>query len=320
MTQVHKRASEMKISTLYLAAAAVALLSTPAAAALFDSGDVFASTGDGRVQVYDDNGSLLTTLNTGQGGFTTGSVSDTSGNFYVTNFSVGSVSKFDNNGVSLGLADSGLGGGVESIIFNKTGTGYVGKTSGGISVLGGANIGLTARVDWFDLAANQTTFYYTQEGSTVERYDTVSGNLTSFATGLTGGNAFALRILADGSVLVADNADVAHLDALGNLISTYNVGTNGVFSLDVTPDGKNFWTGSFSNGNLYEVNIASGLVVQTINTNSGQLFGVSVAGEKTVGGGGGVPEPAAWAMMLIGLGGIGVMARRQNRAKVSASA
>jgi hypothetical protein len=33
----------------------------------------------------------------------------------------------------------------------------------------------------------------------------------------------------------------------------------------------------------------------------------------TGGGGGGIPEPAAWALMLIGLGGVGAVARRRDR-------
>ncbi len=36
-------------------------------------------------------------------------------------------------------------------------------------------------------------------------------------------------------------------------------------------------------------------------------------------GGGGVPEPAAWAMMLAGFAGIGAMARRRRRATHAAA-
>ena len=51
----------------------------------------------------------------------------------------------------------------------------------------------------------------------------------------------------------------------------------------------------------------------------GQLYGVAIAGERTVGGGNGaVPEPATWAMMLVGFGAIGG-ALRYRRRKTSVS-
>jgi DNA-binding beta-propeller fold protein YncE len=292
---------------------ATALAAGSASAALFGSGDVFASIGNGQVQVYTSTGTPLALLNTGQGGFTTGSVSDSSGNFYVTNFSAGSVSKFDNNGNSLGLFATGLAT-PESILFNKTGTAYVSQVTGTAirAFGGGSDVPVGVRTDWIDLAANQTTFYYTAEGTEIDRFDTVSGALTPFATGLPGGNAFAFRILADGDVLLADNNFDLLLNSSGSVAQTYNTGTTGMFSLDVTPDGLNFWSGSFANGELFEINIASGAIVQTISTGSGSLFGVSVDGEKTVGGGG-VPEPASWALMLVGFGALGVALRSRRR-------
>jgi len=300
------------------ASVAAILATTPAAAAgLFDSGDVFASVGNGTVQVYDDNGALLTTLNTGQGGYTTGSVSDTAGNFYVTNFSAGSISKFDNNGGSLGVVYSGLAT-PESILFNKTGTLYSSQVSGSAikNLGGGSDVPIGTRSDWIDLAANQTTFLYTQEGDAINQYDTVGGALAPFVSGLGGGNAFAVRILGNGDVLLADNGAVLLFNSAGGLLQSYDPtgGAGGLFSLDVTPDGKNFWSGSFNTADLYEVNIGSGALVQTIATGCGSncLFGVSVQGEKTVGGGG-IPEPATWALMLIGVGAVGASLRGSQR-------
>ena len=78
-----------------------------ASAAAFASGDIFASIGGGQVAVYSSSGTLLQTLNTGAGGYTTGSTTDQSGNFYVTNFSNGSVSEFNNSGALTGTFASG---------------------------------------------------------------------------------------------------------------------------------------------------------------------------------------------------------------------
>ena len=296
------------------------VFSVPASAALFSTGDVFASVGSGLVNVYKPDGTLVTVLNTGLGGFTTGSTTDKAGNFYVTNFSAGSVSKFDANGVLQGTVATGYSS-PESILFAKNGTGYVGDASQNhIHTIGGADFTVAIQdrgTDWIDLNANQTTFYYTSEGDSVFRFDTVGGQLSNFANNLPGSTAYALRILSNGDVLVADTQSTLLLDTGGNVIKTYDFGDAGMFSLNLNPDEKSFWTGSFATGNLYDVDLATGTVLGTINTGSSQLFGVSVYGEFQSGGGGvtgGVPELSTWAMMLIGFGGIGLRLRHRREA------
>jgi hypothetical protein len=295
------------------------VLSLPASAALFATGDVFASVGSGLVNVYKPDGTLITVLNTGLGGFTTGSTTDKAGNFYVTNFSAGSVSKFDNNGNLLGTAAAGYTT-PESILFAKNGTGYVGDAGQNhIHTIGGPDITVATQdrgTDWIDLNANQTTFDYTSEGNSILRFDTVGGQLSNFANGLPGTTAYALRILSNGEVLVADSQSTILLDAAGNILKQYTfAGDGGLFSLDLNRDQKSFWTGSFQTGNLYEVDLATGALLKAISTGSaGQLFGVSVYGEFQAGGGGvtgGVPELSTWAMMIIGFGGVGLQLRRR---------
>jgi len=61
---------------------------------------VMVSTGSATVRHYTAAGTLVQTL-TGGAGFMTGSVFDTSGNFYVTDFSGNVVKKYDNNAVFL---------------------------------------------------------------------------------------------------------------------------------------------------------------------------------------------------------------------------
>ena len=80
-------------------------------ASFFTLGDVMASTGGGTVRDYTpDLTTLQHTLNTTLGGLTTGSAFDGSGNFYVTNFSVNSVTKFDNTGAVVSPAAFFTGG------------------------------------------------------------------------------------------------------------------------------------------------------------------------------------------------------------------
>ena len=239
----------MRIRTALLAGLLSGFFIGPALAVTFQSGDVFASVNNGEVQVY-RAGVLIQTLNTGQGGFTTGSTTDAAGNFYVTNFSANSVSKFDPSGVGLGIAASGFNT-PESIVFAQNGTAYVSQV-GGTSIATFTNPNAVPngqRSDWIDLAANQTTILYTNEGNTIFATTTAGAPLTPFATALPGSDAFALRILADGSVLVADSQFALHLDSLGNIIKTYTVANvQSLFALNINPDGTISGRGTMEQG------------------------------------------------------------------------
>jgi hypothetical protein len=162
-------------------------------AATFSVGDIFASVGNGQVQHYNAAGTLLDTLNTntGQGSFTTGSAFDSAGNLHVTNFSDSSVTKFAGPGDP--HTTSGFGSGYatpESIVFNATGEVYVGNLNAGILHFDAAGNSLgtvigTTRVDWIDLAADQTTMLYTQEGTAIHTVNVATGVAgADFATGL----------------------------------------------------------------------------------------------------------------------------------------
>lgn len=164
-----------KWAVLSIIGAALCLgLSGQASAATFATGDIFASVGSGQVQHYSSAGVLLETLNTGQGGFTTGSAFDGAGNLYVTNFGANSVTKF--TGPSDPHTASLFGSGYhtpESILFDASGNVYVGNVgSGGITKYNSAGtlLGTTiagTRVDWIDLAADQHTMLYTDEGNSI---------------------------------------------------------------------------------------------------------------------------------------------------------
>ena len=287
--------------------------------AAFTAGDVFASVGNGLVNEYTPTGALVQTLNTGHPGvFTTGSgfFSPFNGNLYVTDFNANAVTQFDHTtGALVGDFGSGYNSDPESIVFSSSSNVFVGQADGSHNILEFDSAGTLLNsfaptvgprgTDWIDLAADQHTIYYTSEGNTIRRFDTATNTqLSNFNVApLPGSFAFALRIMANGDVLVADSSVVVLLDSAGNQIRTYSVPGNGgeLFSLNLDPNGTSFWTGDDITGQLWEVDIATGAIQQQFSTCGGHcLFGVSIDGEITAGT---VPEASqlGTSIALIGL-------------------
>ncbi len=283
-----------------------------AQAITFQKGDVFAAVASGNIQHYDKNLNLLQTLNIGAGGFTTGMAFDAAGNLFATGFSAGTVAKFDNNGTLLGNFATGLAT-PESVVVDKAGDIYIGTVGSGINKFApnGTALGnvINTRVDFFDLSADQSTFVYGQEGNVVR---TVSNGLpgtpgSDFASGLS--QAFAMRFLSDGGLLVADGNNVKRFNAAGTLTQTYDTtGEDSWFALNLDPDGTSFWSGDFNTANFYKIDLATGGILDSKNTGTGTytLFGLAIFGEITQGGPGTekVPEPAS-VLGLITLGALG---------------
>jgi hypothetical protein len=74
------------------------------------------------------------------------------------------------------------------------------------------------------------------------------------------------------------------LDQNGNVIQTYSCaslpGCQGLlFAVSVDPDGTSFWTGDSISGDVWQIDIATGQVLQTFQTNPGLLYGLSVDGQ-----------------------------------------
>ena len=281
----------------------------------FQTGDVFAGIGNGQIQVYrptpTEIGVVYTLVATLTGPATntydTGMAFDAAGNLYATDFSIGEVAKFDIHGNSSLFAGAFGAVSPESLAFDNAGNLFVGDANGFASDVGPqahiwkldstghllTSFTVTAEsrgADWVDLAADQHTLLYTSEGHMIMRFDTSTNTqLAPFATGLPGSNAFALRILPSGNVLVADSSAVVQVNTLGNVVQTYTPPNSGgaIFSLSLDPDGVHFWTGDSNTGTIWQVNIATGSVDQTISTGVSPtnppagLFGVAVYHEQT---------------------------------------
>jgi hypothetical protein len=268
-----------------------------AKAAPYTKGNVFVSTGVGSVIEYTPTGTVVQTL-TGGSSYMTGSAFDASGNFLVTNFGANTVRKYDSNGTSPG---SPFGGGYstpESIVFDKLANAYVGSIGGGIRKFDSAGTFLSAfsapRVDWMDLAADQTTMLFTQEGGEVKRWDLATNTaLSDFSTDVE--NAFALRILGNGNVLVANGSDIELLDSSGIQIKTYDNSLAGTwFALNIDDSGTSFWSAD-TGGFVAEFDIATGALLNQWNSSGHNgTWGLAINGEVTQGGGNGtssVPGP-----------------------------
>lgn len=310
----------MKSSFKILLVTVIAISALSSSAFAWNYGDVFAAIGSGLVNRYDAAGNFIETLNTGVNSFTTGMGFDQASNLYVTGFDGNYVARFQSNSAFLDYWGSGYNANPESIVFDATGNAYVGQPDGSKQVIKFDAAGTPTNFfsvltedrgsDWLDLAADQKTLYYTSEGTSVLRYDVSTGTqLSDFATGL-GGPAYALRILGDGSVLVANTSDIVHLDAAGNIMQTYDVGGEDTwFALNIDPGGNTFWSGNFGTGNAYQFDISSGAVLNTIATGSSSFFGLTVYGEQTAGV---TPEPGTLMLLGSGLAGLGLLRRRRK--------
>jgi hypothetical protein len=243
---------------------------------------------------------------------------------YATDFGTSTILVFDNTGAMIGTcAPTGAGGPAVESVEAVQGTGGVapGIIAGGPdfrTVSGSADIETgplpcgsgatltqhpatggsgTGGTDWVDLSADKCTVLYTGEGSEIRSANicTDTQNADFIATGSLI-HAYALKILPDASVVVADTSRVAHISSGGVITSTCDTGSagsGGIFSLDVLPGGAAFATGSFGNNQIDYLTIAQCDAGQaspafSVDGNSGigaaigTVFGVAIFGEAEV--------------------------------------
>lgn len=113
--------------------------------------------------------------------------------------------------------------------------------------------------------------------------------------------------------------------AAGTYTLTFDLGGNARGDIAKTTD---FSLGNFSNSLTLNSGDALGLRTYTFTTTGGQLvFSDLAGGNGNIGNildnvslASAVPEPATWAMLLLGFGGIGVMLRGRRRRATRAAA
>jgi PKD repeat protein len=250
----------------------------------------FVGIGNGQIKQFDQNGKVLKSFATNQSGSLTGMAFDWLDSLYVTDFSADTVSKFNGNGTLIGTFGSGYNCKPESIVFDNAGNAYVGETGCSHALLKfdaygnlAAAYTLSTEVegsDWIDLAADQCTIYYTSQGNTVFRFNACTGQQQPpFANGLTTG--LAVKILGDGSVLVADKADIVHFDAGGHVITKFTAsGETCLVSLALDPDGKTFWALDYCTSDVLRFDISSGSQVAKFSSGAAAqtAYGIGMRG------------------------------------------
>jgi len=263
----------------------------------FQKGEVFAAVGDGKVKRLHPDGSLIAVYDTGlPGGETAGMAFDEAGNLYLTHFDGNQVYKFNKSGKFITAFGDGYDSSPESIAIDQNQNVYVGQADGSGDVLLFDKDGQLIETfnvptedrgsDWIDLASDQKTLFYTSEGKYVSRYDVEAKQALPYfnKTPLPGSTAYALRILPDGGIIVADTEVIVRLDKKGKVKKTYDApGEDGWFAMNVDPDGKTFWSGNIETGEVYRFDIKSGKVISHWNTEPYALLGgLAVFGEMRV--------------------------------------
>ena len=249
---------------------------------------LFVSVSNGQVKAFSRDGSALSTLNTNQGGSTTGMAVDAVDSLYVTNFTANTVSKFSGQGNLLGSFGSSYNCKPESIVFDKAGNAYVGQSDCNKAILkfdayGNLFTGIAVQTestgsDAIDLAADQCTILYTSEGPSVLRYNVCTNQqMQPFATGLQ--RALALRILPDGGVIVANNSNIVRFDSNGRQIQTYDASGEDCWdavTLDRNPG--SFWAADFCTSDVMRFEVGSGNQVEKFNsgTANNTVFGLAM--------------------------------------------
>ena len=286
----------------------VAKMGFPVFKGPYQTGEIFVSGGNGIVYVFQQDGTVLGVMNTGQIQ-NAGMAFDQTGNLYVTTFNLPTgVVKFDQNANLIGpfgSFPSSATGNPESILFNLAGDALVGVAQTPPVTPPGpqpvpvfefdaqGNLLATFQVlqqsrgsDWIELLADQQNLLYTSEGTSVKSFN-ISTNTQNpdFATGLPGFSAFALRVLPDNTVLVADSTAALRLSSAGQIQKTYtpNPPPQALFALNLDPDGKSFWTADLLTGNIFKFDIASGTQEAFFNSPVGSASGLAIFGEKAAG-------------------------------------
>jgi len=271
-------------------------LAASPALAQFQTGDVLAGVGAGKIKRFNPSGTLLRTIDSATtSGETAGMCFDASRNLFGTLFTISQVAKYDGNGTLLTNTFGGSFSNPESCLVDTAGNIFVGqagsnqirKMNPAGTLLANFTVAIGPRgTDWIDLASDQCTVHYTSEGNVIKQFNVCTNTqLTDFATALPSSPCYAHRIRPNGEELVACSSMVHRVSSAGTILQSYpgsalTPPTSALFALNLDPDGASFWTGDINSGQVYRINIGSGAQVSSWNAG---IVGRSMAGLTVVG-------------------------------------
>lgn len=277
-----------------LVAMALWSVSFLAAAAALTIGNIIVSGSPSTINEFTPAGTLVQNLpNPGSGAYTTGMCFEASGNLLVTRFDSGAIALY--NGSTGALSNAAFitaSGSPEACVRDAGGNFYVTSVGAVAAIRKYSAAGALLqsflpgqRSDWLDLAADNCTMYWDDEGATpqIHRFNVCTGTAL---TDLGGSSTYtALRVLPGSGDIIVANDTTGRVDRfspsgtlLGSWTPTGLLGT--LFSLNLDPDGATFWTAGTS-GSVHRFAL-SGFAPQIGSFNTGQtVFGVTVVGEIT---------------------------------------
>jgi murein DD-endopeptidase MepM/ murein hydrolase activator NlpD len=284
------------------------LLQNPTGHKRYTSGDVFVAIGDGQVDEFTPAAQLVQTLDDLSGStYTAGMAFDTKGELYLTNFSIGTISRFDMNGnlvnpefISNQVTNESIsmpGGQFPMLVgdadlHDNDGNGIINQYDYNGNLLNSYHVQVENRgTDWIDLQTDGHTVLYTSEGQSILSYDIATQTQNPpFATGLPGSYAYAHRTLTSGpfsgDVLVADSEFALLVAPGGAIMQTYflpgNSGND--FAISLSLDGNSFYTADYTTGEIWQVEIQTGAILQEWNSGYGSAAGLAIFQEPGQGG------------------------------------
>jgi len=274
----------------------------------YTPGDVLVAIGSGEVLEFTPAGVLVQTLNdTSDSTYTAGMAFDNHGNLYITNFSAGTVSKFDPNGnlvnaVFIAATDqvhpesiSFSPGAVFPVLIgdadlhDQNGNGIINQYDENGNLLNSYVVQAENRgTDWSDLQPDGQTVLYTSEGSHILSYNIATRTQNPpFVSGLPGAYDYAHRTLSSGQFagddLVADSSAALLTSSVSGILDTYILPDNDGedFALNLSPDGQSFWTADLASGEVWQVNISTGAILNQWNSGyPNSTGGLAIVGER----------------------------------------
>ena len=237
----------------------------------YQTGDVFAGVGAGRINHHKNDGTLLEVLDTtSNSSEQTGMCFDAYGFLRATDFTAGKMTQFDNQGQIL-VHPWGRSSTPTRKLCGRRGRQHLHRRSrrhphshpqvhARGRVLRHLHAGRgPARHHWIDLAADQCTMLYTSESDRIMRYNVctntqINGVNTPLVANLDGpaGICYAMRIRPNtGEIMVTCKNNSYRLNCAGTCYRSIRkdpAETSYLFAMNLDPDGQTFWTAGYDPG------------------------------------------------------------------------